>query len=299
MSQLNLSIIIVNYNASIYLFECIDSIFKYLSNINYEIIVIDNASTDDSLEKIRGLNCTIVKLQENVGFVKANNIGANIANGKYLYFLNPDTILLDGNVSVLLNFIEENSDIGVIAPKVLNPNLSIQFTCRKEPTIRRLFFYLFGFSKLFKRINFFVDYKMELEDFNEILYPDWVSGCAIIIKKELFQSANGFDEDLFMYWEDVSLCKSIRLKGYKIVFNPEHSIIHYGGISSSNVKLFSSFMDIKSRFVYFKKHTSTLYYIIIKFISYSNIILKAIYELVSFRWSNFLVYKDLLTKIIK
>ena len=292
-----LSFIIVNFNSGIFLEKCINSIYNKNFNFKFEVIIVDNASNDNSMSFKCPL-CDKIFLKENIGFVKGNNLGVNNAKSKYLYFLNPDTVLLDQNIKGLIEFIESNDNVGIVSPKVLNSDGSLQLTCRKEPTLERLFLYTFGIAKVL-RFRKFVDYKMEMENFDDILFPDWVSGCGFIISKELFIQAGKFDEDLFMYWEDVSICREIRKLGYSVVFNPLHCIIHHGGVSSSKTSFFSSFMDIKSRFIYFKKYYSKLYLTLVKLLTYTNLFFRGIWELLFFRKRNAIMYLNLFFKTIR
>lgn len=298
MDNILLSFVIINYNSGKILSDCIKSIVSKKIDFEYEIVIVDNNSKDDSMS-FDCDKCVKVYLKENIGFVKGNNLGVKNAKGKYIYILNPDTVLLDNKIINLINVLESNSKCGIVAPKVFNSDMTLQLTIRREPTLRRLFFYLFGISRIFSTSNYFVDYKMEKANFDSILYPDWVSGCSFIISKELFIKVGGFDEDLFMYWEDVTICREIRKMGYHIEYHPTHKLIHYGGVSSTKVKLFSSFMDIKSRFTYFKKYYSRFYYIGIKQMTFINVILRGIIEFARLKKKNGITYFKLFFKIIK
>ena len=298
MNDVVLSIIIVNYNSGKVLLECINSIKEKKFNFKYEVIIVDNLSTDNSMD-FNCDNCHKIYLKENVGFVKANNIAFKNSKGKYIYFLNPDTILLDNKIDELINYLEKNEKVGIVAPKVLNPDYSLQHNCRKEPTLRRLAFYLFEIDKIFNNFKYFTGFKMEHENYNSILFPDWVSGAAFIIKRDLFEKAGMFDENIFMYWEDVILCKEVRKLGYKIAFNPVSQIIHYGGVSSRKVKYFSALSDIKSRYYYFSKYYSKSYYLFIKIITISNLFLRFIFEFFYGRKDNASNYRKILHQVTR
>lgn len=298
MHRISLSVIIVNYNGGTMLLNCINSIIKEFNGLKYEIVVVDNASKDESISLIEKLDCQIIKLEKNVGFVRANNIGCDNASGEYLYFLNPDTLVLDNNLSLLLTRLKENPKIGIIAPKVLNSDRTVQFSIRKEPTLRRLTFYLFGINRLFPKVYYFVDYKMELDNHNEICYPDWVSGAGFIIKKSVFEEVGMFDENIFMYWEDVDLCKRVKTNGYEIIFDPSSSIIHYGGGSSDKVKEFSMIKDIESRFYYFKKYYNGVYLFSIKLMTLTNVMLKSLFYLLKLDLTQSLAYIRIFAKLL-
>jgi len=229
------SFIYVNYNSGTYLSKSIESLLKFetLININFEIIVIDNNSNDKSAD-LSFKNCKIFKLNENLGFAKANNFAVSKAQGNILYFINPDTIFLSldlqENINLLLN---KKLKIGIISPLVKYSNNKLQYTCRKEPSNLYLLPYLIGFKNLFH-----FNYKYKKEYYNSKFHPDWVSGCAFMMTKDLYLSLNGFNERFFLYWEDVDLCKRVRNNGYKVLFNPNHTILHYENISAKKVKSF-------------------------------------------------------------
>jgi len=232
--NLKVSIVIINYNTKGITFNCIESIFSKTKDILFELIVIDNASRDGSKEKLSKLkydNYQYIYNNENLGFSKTNNQGSRIARGDYLFFLNSDTILLNNVISVLVDCLEENQSVGIVGPKFLNSDRTLQISCRSFPSIK------FGLIKIFPFIKYFLKkevtkYYQDNKDHNKNSYVDTVSAGAFMISSKLFNEIGGFDEFSFMYAEDADICKRVRELGYKVMYNADAIIIHYGGQSS-------------------------------------------------------------------
>jgi GT2 family glycosyltransferase len=220
---MKLSIIIVTWNTADTTLKCIQSIKKNLLNFNYEIIVVDNASTDDTLAKLKKESGLIVlENKVNLGFGAGNNIGAKIAKGEYLLFLNSDMELVDNKLIEMYKYLIENPDIGIIAPKFLNFDLTEQGSVFPPQTCLNAFreFWLGqkAYSKYTPKSN------LPLEVFS-------LSGGAMMVKKSLFNQIGGWDKRYFMYFEDLELCRQVRKLGYKIYYFPECRFIHRHGAS--------------------------------------------------------------------
>jgi GT2 family glycosyltransferase len=227
---MDLSIIIVNYNSKQKVFNCLNSIFSdnYLSGINYEIIVIDNNSNDNIAEEIKRNYPSIIfiRSEKNLGMGGGNNIGIRMSNGKYVLVLNPDTIIKKDAISKLFNYINNNKEIGLVGPKLLNSDLSIQYSCRRFPKImtpilRRTFLGFFGEKHVSR-------YLMKDFSHKETKNVDWLLGACFMGKTELLKNIlDGFDDkNFFMYFEDVDLCRRIWQSGHKVVYFPEAVVIH-------------------------------------------------------------------------
>lgn len=220
---MKLSIIIVTWNTADTTLKCIQSIKKNLLNFNYEIIVVDNASTDDTLAKLKKESGLIIlENKVNLGFGAGNNIGAKIAKGEYLLFLNSDMELVDNKLIEMYKYQTENPNIGIIAPKFLNTDKSEQGSVFPPQTCLNAFreFWLGqkAYSKYVPKTN------SPVEVFS-------LSGGAMMIKKSLFNQIGGWDKRYFMYFEDLELCRQVRKLGYKICFYPDCKLIHRHGTS--------------------------------------------------------------------
>ena len=192
---MDLSIIIVNYHHSHILGDCLESVYRTIEKIQFEIILVDNSSTDGGLESILKNYPVIrfIKNSENAGFARANNQGAKIASGDFLLFINPDTIVIEDAIESMLDYIRSDSSIGILGPKVLNSDQTIQYSCRKFPTIWSGLFNRYSLTtRLFPNNRYSRDYLMLDYDHNSTRSVDWVSGCCMMISTFLFRKVFNF-----------------------------------------------------------------------------------------------------------
>jgi len=251
-----LSIIIVSWNVRDYLADCIESILENCRLLQYEIIVVDNASTDGTVDFIKNKYPRLVLIPNdtNKGFGYANNQGISRAKGRYLLFLNPDTIMKPNAVEKMLTFLEQNKDVGAIGPMLLNKDLTIQYSVRTFPTFRGALYRhtILRYFGLFKNHH----EKWRMKDFkcDRLSDVDQLMGAAILTKKDLVLKVGGFDERFFMYYEEVDFCYRIKKAGYRIVFFPDVSIIHLGGKSARQIPFRKKIMAIRSLLRFFAKH---------------------------------------------
>ncbi len=221
--MIELSIIIVNFNTKELLQDCLQSVFKTAKGINFEVIVVDNGSSDGSNEIIREKFSQVrfIKNETNLGFAKANNMGIRQAQGNYILLLNSDTIVSENTLKYLLDFAKINTDVGIVAPKLLNRDGSIQVSVRKPPT-------LLGAIQeyIFKQPGSFDSYEPRGKSFSEV---ECVIGAAILVPKEVFSKVGLLDERYFMYFEDLEFCRRLRRKGFKIYYLPNTTVIHLLG----------------------------------------------------------------------
>ncbi|HRS22661.1 MAG TPA: glycosyltransferase family 2 protein [Candidatus Woesebacteria bacterium] len=232
MSQIELSIIIVTWNTAPITLECLKTIHQYLSDkLSFEVIVVDNASTDNTILEIKNWSASrrikIINNPQNYGFARACNIGARKAKGIYLLFLNSDMKLIDSSLVKMVEYIKNHSRIGIIGPKFLNPDLTPQGSVFPPQTAINAFKeYILGIKNAYSKY---------VPTTNQPI-PVWsISGGALIIKKELFFQAKGWNEKYFMYFEDLDLCQTIRQLGYLVIFYPRCSLIHAHGQSGKNL----------------------------------------------------------------
>lgn len=253
----DISVIIVNYNVKELLEQCILSIFSASKNLNVEIIVVDNNSFDESVDYLKskfGSNPSvkIIASPFNLGFAKANNFGAKQAKGEYLLILNPDTILQEDTLDKTLDFYKKTEHIGALTCKLILPSGKLDLACRRSfPTPSVAVYRIMGLSRLFPKSKIFGKYNLTYLDENMTYEVDAIVGAFMLIKKDLFDRVNGFDEEYFMYGEDIDLCYRIKKNGHKIFYYPETSIIHYKGESTkkSSLSYVSNFYGAMQIFV--------------------------------------------------
>lgn len=244
---LDLSVVIVNWNTRDLLRNCLNSIYKNIRDIKYEVIVIDNFSTDGSVDMLKSdfPQVNLIANNENVGFGRANNQGFKISKGRHILFLNSDTIIISDKIVDLIGFLESHLDIGVIGPKILNSDNTTQISCQGFP---RLWWILLSSLGLLR----FLPQKIKLKfncyfhNFDASCYVDSVGGACVLIKRKVFALIGGFDEDFFMYGEDLDLGYRALKYDFKSYFLNMPFIIHLQ--NQSGAKKWDSFSRLKENY---------------------------------------------------
>lgn len=248
---MDVSVIIVSFNVQYFIEQCLLSVIAASKNLKVEIIVVDNNSSDNTCsiisEKYPEVN--LIGNQENVGFTKANNLAAKVANGKYLLILNPDTVIAEDCLKQLVELYNNRSNLGVTGVKLIDGGgFYAPESKRGIPTPHATFNKLFGISS--KRTGKY--YATHLNE-NESGVVDVLSGSFMFLKKSAFNEVKGFDESFFMYGEDIDLCYRMKLKGYQNYYLASTSVIHYKGESTQKdikyLKYFNGAMNI-----FYRKH---------------------------------------------
>ena len=230
-----ISIVIVNYNVKYFIRQCLQSIYKSKISAELEVIVVDNNSQDGSVAMIRNEFESVILIHnaENVGFSKANNQGFQKASGEFVLILNPDTIIEESTLEVCLDYYKSHNDIGAIGVKMLDG--SGQFlpeSKRGFPTPMASLSKILGFSKVFDKSSIFNSYYMGHLSNDEVHEVDVLTGAFMFLSRNILDQIKGFDEDYFMYGEDIEMSYQIRQLGKKIVYLPHTSIIHFKGEST-------------------------------------------------------------------
>ncbi|OGF99777.1 hypothetical protein A2Y99_02335 [Candidatus Gottesmanbacteria bacterium RBG_13_37_7] len=254
-----LSIIIVSYNTRILL----SSLLKSLHNFTFsdkrahdcEIIVIDNASKDGSAEMIRKDFPRVIfrKNRTNLGFGPANNQGLKMAKGKYILLLNSDTGIIDNTIWGNIKILEDETIIGVAAPRLINPDGSDQSSYGYFPNLFKVICWMLFIDDIPFFIKSIKPYHITHPEKERIVNPDWVTGACMFIRKDVLEKSGFFDRKIFMYGEEIELCYRIKKKGYNIIYNPSTKVLHHKGASSQNQEagLVEEFVFIK---YFFKKY---------------------------------------------
>ncbi|MCR4417437.1 MAG: glycosyltransferase family 2 protein [Ignavibacteria bacterium] len=264
------SIIIVNYNLSKEVINCVNSILAFSTKYDYEIIIVDNRSDEEDINVLLNAfpnhiyrNINIYKLENNKGFGFANNYGASKARGEILILLNPDTVLIEDIFFKIISIFNRDKNIGIVGSKILDAKNNCEKSIGLFPNIFLEFLDIFSLKRKFE-YTFLL--KKIINGKNEFYNVDWVTAAAMFIPKHLFEEVGGFDEEFFMYNEDIDLCKRIKAKGYKIIYTPYIKIKHFGSVASKkNYFLFTKY-SYESKIIYYKKHFSKFNQIILRFI---------------------------------
>lgn len=237
LDNIDLSIIIVTWNNQEEIAECLTSINSMEYDFKFEIIVIDNNSSDQTVKIIKNFNevfCSDIKLIENfgnLGYTKACNQGISISIGRNILFLNPDIEIIENSLDLLYKEFQANNSISAIAPQLINKNGSIQLSCRTLPKYSDLFLEIFLLSYIFPKSKIFSRWKMRYFSHNETAEVQQPMAAALLVRKDVLDEIQNFDESYYMFFNDVDLCKKIFDRNYKILFYHKASFVHTGGAS--------------------------------------------------------------------
>jgi O-antigen biosynthesis protein len=290
--MIDLSIIIVNYNVKEFLLNLLESIRKAAKNISMEIIVVDNASDDGSIEILtkKFKNVKLIANKKNVGFGAANNQAMEIAKGKYFLLINPDTIVREDTLTKMIEFFEETPNVGIAGCKVLNPDGTLQLACRRSfPGPWTSFTKVTGLSKLFPNSRLFARYNLTYLNEDETYEVDAISGAFMMMKKEAYEKIGGFDEQFFMYGEDLDLCYRTQKACYKVFYVNSTEIIHYKGESTKRSSIDETKIFYEAMHLFVRKHFSSSFIV-------ESILQMAIFFRKLFAFLN--IYKLVLLSII-
>ena len=235
MNELDISIVILNWNDRKHMEICLDSLLNCTKSRTIETIVVDNGSTDGSPEMVaeKYPYVKLIRNHENIGFPKGNNTGIRASTGKYVFVLNSDIKVLGNCVDTLIDYLEANPDIGMIGPKILNADMSLQSSCRRFPTLWNNFCSASGLAKLFSRSRFFSGEHMLYFKGDRTIDVDVLVGCFWLVRRKAINAFGLLDEGFFIYAEDVDWCVRCWNAGWRVVFHPDAQAIHYRGVSTT------------------------------------------------------------------
>ena len=275
MSEIKISYVIVNWNGKSVLKGCLDSLQNESEGINYEIIVVDNNSNDGSQELLKKQysNIILIENKDNLGFSKANNIGIAKSRGELLFLVNSDIIALENSIKNMLDYMDENPEVGMAGPKVFNHDMTKQTTCSKYPGLWNELCGAFALNKVFSNTSLFSDWRMDYWDHMSERSVSVLSGCFWAIRRTALDDVGLLDERFFIYGEDVDWSRRFNNSKWKVKFNPEARIIHLGGASSSRTPIRFYIEMQKANLKYWKKHHSrvkVMAYKLILFIHHLN-----------------------------
>ena len=268
---MDVSVIIVNYNTKQVTSNCIESVIRYTTGLKYEIILVDNASTDGSKEYFeKDKRIKYVYSDENLGFGRANNLGANIAIGAFLFLLNSDTILIENSINIFYNFLKKNNIYVACGCQLIYPNGNYQQSEIYYPYICHDLVEIIPAS--FR--NIFIKNKKDLYKIDNIKEVDVINGANIFIKNKIYSMIGGFDKDYFMYFEETDLFYRIKMAGFKSCILPDTKIIHINGGSFKSTTSIRSILQYESKLLFYKKHFSKLYLLIARIILSISILIR-------------------------
>jgi GT2 family glycosyltransferase len=232
--SIDVSVIIVTYNSRSDIEACLSAIRDRTHGVSYEIIVVDNASHDDSAEIARRHDTSprVIARASNIGLSGAINEGVATSGGQYVFVLNPDARLLDDVLTALDAYLEDNPDCGVVAPRLLDDDGTLQLSCRAFPSHATALFSRYSLAtRLFPRNRFSRRYLMSDLPHDEVRDVDWVSGAALMTPRAVFDRLDGWDAGFFMFNEDVDYCRRVHDAGLRVVYEPRVAVAHGIGVS--------------------------------------------------------------------
>lgn len=251
---MDLTVGIINWNTKDLLKDCLASIQrgKYLDIVN--VVVVDNNSADGSQEMVKDAfpQVNLIENSSNVGYAAAANQILRSSETSYIFLLNSDTEILPGSMELLIDSMKQHPDAGVIGPLVLNPDDSVQYSCRNFPSFADAMVHAFlgafspsnPYSKRYKMVE--CDRKNDRE-------VDWVSGAAVCLRKDAVKSIDYFDEDFYMYVEDMDLCYRLRQAGWKVYYTPQAKVYHHVGQSSKQISMKMIVEHQKSIYLFYSR----------------------------------------------
>lgn len=266
---MDLSIVIVTWNSEAWIQRCLESIFKQISEITFEVIVVDNASQDKTLQLAMNAfpGVKIIDNQDNKGWATAVNQGIEAAQGRYICVLNPDTQSVDHTMERLVAFMDEYPAIGVAGPHLLNEDGSTQRSVRRRPGLIDQLLIILKLHVLFPDSRALSRYLWRDFNYQETQEVEQVMGACLMVRREVFEAVGIFDETFFLWFDEVDFCRRVADRSaYKIYYNAHISLTHAGGDSFDKVRsLRKQRWYLKSLRYYFRKHKHWFAFLVILF----------------------------------
>ncbi len=251
-----ISIAIVNWNVRHLLQRCLRSIFEHSGGLRLEIIVVDNASSDGSVNMVRQdfPQVHLIANQDNVGFPRGNNQAIAASRGRYVLLLNPDTEIVGEALDTMVAYLDAHPQVGALGPQLLNPDGSVQSSRRRFPTMATAFLESTILQLWFPRNRVLSRYYLLDRADDETQEVDWVMGACLLARRQAIEQVGLLDEDYFMYSEELDWCYRFKKQGWQVVYLPAARVVHHEGKSSEQVVPARHIHFQRSKVLFFKKH---------------------------------------------
>jgi len=286
-----LTVSIISYNTRSLLRACLSSVYEKAKGVGFEVIVVDNNSTDDTPEMLRRdfPQVQLIENRENLGFAGANNQAIRKGKGKYVLFLNPDSIFSSGSLSQMIRFMDGHPEVGALGCKILNADRTIQTSNAHFPNLFTEFLRAFQLkkilpsarirSKIGERYSHLLgstlgEYLRVYWDSGRVRPVSWATGACLLVKRKAVEEIGLMDEGFFMYYEDTDLCYRMHQKGWKVCYFPFFEVIHYVGESNGKFNPEVFVQRQKSMYHYFRKHQSEVAVLLLNLIVRSALALR-------------------------
>lgn len=254
--QPTLSVVIVSWNTMKLVLDCLQSLERARLGLPTEIILVDNASTDGTVEKVRELypHAKVIRNEENLGFAKANNVGIGIGSGEYVALVNSDVVVPQGCLEKMVRYMQLHPDIGMLGPKMILRDGTIGRSCYRFPTVWNWFCNALALNSIFKRSETFGNFELTNFDYDKIQDVDVLTGWFWMVRRSAIDRVGVLDEQFFMYGEDIDWPKRFHKEGWRVTFYPEAEAIHYCGASSDRAPTRFYVEMNRANLQYFSKH---------------------------------------------
>ena len=248
-----MDVVVVSYNSRDELRRCVGPLAE-IGDI--QVVIVDNASEDGSLEAVSGLDVTAVPLTYNAGFSHGCNTGASRGNAPFILFLNPDASIEWASLRLLVAELEANATIAAVAPKIVGDDGELHHSLRRFPRLRSTYGQALFLHRIFPGARWTDELIRDVAWYDRAGPQEWVSGACILVRRRAFEEIGGFDEGFFLYCEDTDLCLRLQQAGYEVRYQPEAGVTHVGGASVPRAALLH--VAVESRVRYAKKHRRPL-----------------------------------------
>ncbi|MHB0913496.1 MAG: glycosyltransferase family 2 protein [Armatimonadota bacterium] len=235
---MNLSILIVNWNTRELLARCIESVYAHPPAVDFEVVVVDNASTDGSAAMVRERfpDVRLIANAENAGYAEGNNQGLRVSAGRHVLLLNPDTEVRPGALYALVAFMDAHPNAAAVACRLVGPDERVQRSCRSFPDPRGVLFEYLGLARLFPRSRFFGSYRMTWFDYATETEVDQPMASCLLLSRQAIDKVGMFDKEFPIFFNEVDWCYRAKKSGWKVYFTPTAEVLHHGGASTRQVK---------------------------------------------------------------
>lgn len=253
-----LSVVLVNFNDRAHLGDCLSSLEKGTSGLAAEVILVDNHSQDGSKDLVRASFPWVrfIQNEKNLGYAKANNIGIKASRGEFILFLNTDTVVPPETLPSLLAEMKAKSELGAIGPALVHANDEFQVSFGRKRNF---------FSEILQKVILNPYYKQVLKHSSKVREVWWVSGACFFVRRSAVEEAGLFDENFFLYFEDIDLCVRMRQKGWELIFFPGVRVLHVGEATTSRRKFQARLEYRRSQVYFYRKHNSRLSILFLKY----------------------------------
>jgi len=259
-----LSIVIVNYNSSPFLKRCLTSLYQSNLSTPFEVLVVDNNSPDDSVAMVRREfpQVILIENRENIGFARANNLALQRCRGESILFLNPDTVLLPGSIDTLVEVMQREKGVGILGCRLLNEDGTLQLSWGRMVNLTNEFWQRLT-SRRYEKGSRLIKHYLESKS-RQPHHPHWVTGACMLARQEALKGVGNFDQNFFMFLEDVDLCHRIRKGGWKVLYTPSAEVIHLRGKSMETDRRRALKAYRKSQLYFYRKHYGRVRWTILK-----------------------------------